>query len=82
MAYELTIGSVPVLERPECVGDRSGMSKDRNLVFVVDDDLGMLRAIKRLLRQYDYNPSCFRPRRLSKTTPISRRRFASFSTST
>src|SRR4051812_14566703 len=29
-----------------CLGDRSGMSKDRNHVLVVDDDLGMLAAIK------------------------------------
>jgi FixJ family two-component response regulator len=35
------------------------MSKDRNLVLVVDDDLGMLRAIKRLLRQHDYEPILF-----------------------
>jgi FixJ family two-component response regulator len=31
----------------------------RNLVLVVDDDLGMLRAIKRLLRQHDYEPILF-----------------------
>ena len=35
------------------------MSKDRNLVLVVDDDLGMLRAIKRLLQQHDYEPILF-----------------------
>ena len=35
------------------------MSEDRNLVLVVDDDLGMLRAIKRLLRQHDYEPILF-----------------------
>ena len=35
------------------------MSKDRNIVLVVDDDLGMLRAIKRLLRQHDYEPILF-----------------------
>ena len=35
------------------------MSKDRNRVLVVDDDLGMLRAIKRLLRQHDYEPILF-----------------------
>ena len=35
------------------------MSKDRNLVLVVDDDLGMLRAVKRLLRQHDYEPILF-----------------------
>ena len=30
------------------------MSRDRNHIIVVDDDLGMLRAINRLLRQHDY----------------------------
>ena len=35
------------------------MSKDRNLVLVVDDDLGMLRAIKRLLQQHDFEPILF-----------------------
>jgi FixJ family two-component response regulator len=35
------------------------MSKDRNHVLVVDDDLGMLRAIKRLLRQHDYEAILF-----------------------
>jgi FixJ family two-component response regulator len=34
-------------------------SKDRNHVLVVDDDLGMLRAVKRLLRQHDYEPILF-----------------------
>ena len=32
---------------------------NRNLVVVVDDDPGMLRAIKRLLRQHDYEPILF-----------------------
>ena len=32
---------------------------NRNLVAVVDDDPGMLRAIKRLLRQHDYEPILF-----------------------
>jgi FixJ family two-component response regulator len=32
---------------------------NRKLVLVVDDDLGMLRAIKRLLRQHDYEPILF-----------------------
>jgi FixJ family two-component response regulator len=35
------------------------MSKDRSRVLVVDDDLGMLRALKRLLRQHDYEPILF-----------------------
>ena len=40
--------------------ERSGIvSKDRNLVLVVDDDLGMLRAIKQLLQQHDYEPILF-----------------------
>jgi FixJ family two-component response regulator len=30
------------------------MSKDRNLVLVVDDDAGMLRSVARLLRQFGY----------------------------
>jgi FixJ family two-component response regulator len=58
------------------------MSKDQNLVLVVDDDPGMLRAVKRLLRQHDYEPILFSSAHLSKATPISRRRLASFSTST
>ena len=35
------------------------MSKEPNLILVVDDDLGMLKAIKRLLRQHDYEPILF-----------------------
>jgi len=35
------------------------MLKDQNLVLVVDDDPGMLRAVKRLLRQHDYEPILF-----------------------
>ena len=35
------------------------MSKDRNHVLIVDDDLGMLRALKRLLQQHDYEPILF-----------------------
>jgi FixJ family two-component response regulator len=35
------------------------MSNNRNRVLVVDDDLGMLGAIKRLLRQHDYEPIPF-----------------------
>ena len=35
------------------------MSKDRNVVLVVDDDPGMLRAVQHLLRQHDYEPILF-----------------------
>jgi FixJ family two-component response regulator len=35
------------------------MSKDRNLVLVVDDDVGMLKCIERLLRLYAYEPILF-----------------------
>ena len=35
------------------------MSKDRNLVLVVDDDPGMLKAMQRLLRQHAYEPIVF-----------------------
>jgi FixJ family two-component response regulator len=32
---------------------------DRNLVFVVDDDAAVLRAVKRMLRQYGYDSVLF-----------------------
>jgi FixJ family two-component response regulator len=32
---------------------------DQDLVFVVDDDPGMLRGVQRLLRQHAYEPSLF-----------------------
>ena len=35
------------------------MSKDRNLVLVVDDHPGMLKCIKRLLRQHAYEAILF-----------------------
>jgi FixJ family two-component response regulator len=35
------------------------MSKDRNLVLVVDDDPGMLKSVQRLLRQHAYEPILF-----------------------
>ena len=35
------------------------MSKDRNLVLVVDDDRGMLKCVQRLLRQHAYEPILF-----------------------
>jgi FixJ family two-component response regulator len=38
---------------------RTKMSKNRNLVLVVDDDLGMLKCIERLLRLYAYEPILF-----------------------
>jgi FixJ family two-component response regulator len=41
--------------------DKSGKSclQDRNLVLVVDDDLGILRGVRRLLRQHAYEPILF-----------------------
>jgi FixJ family two-component response regulator len=35
------------------------MTKDRNLVLVVDDDPGMLKCVQRLLRQHAYEPILF-----------------------
>jgi FixJ family two-component response regulator len=32
---------------------------NRNIVFVVDDDLGFLKGLKRLLRQYGYDSVLF-----------------------
>jgi FixJ family two-component response regulator len=41
--------------------DRSGVSimANRNIVFVVDDDPGMLRGVKRLLREHGYDSILF-----------------------
>lgn len=33
--------------------------RNRNVVFVVDDDLGMLKGVRRLLRQYGYDSVLF-----------------------
>jgi FixJ family two-component response regulator len=33
--------------------------QDRNLVLVVDDDLGILKGVQRLLRQHAYEPILF-----------------------
>jgi len=33
--------------------------RNRNVVFVVDDDLGMLKGVKRLLRQHGYDSVLF-----------------------
>jgi FixJ family two-component response regulator len=43
------------------------MSKHRNLVLVVDDDPGMLRAVQRLLRQHAYEPIVFSSARAFKS---------------
>jgi FixJ family two-component response regulator len=41
--------------------DTSGISRlqDRNLVLVVDDDLGILQGVQRLLRLHAYEPILF-----------------------
>ena len=48
------------------LADRSGM-QDNNLVLVVDDDPGMLKAVQRLLRQYAYEPILFSSRQAFKS---------------
>jgi FixJ family two-component response regulator len=63
---EVRIGLIFIVSTM-CLGDRSGMSKDRNHVLVVDDDLGMLTAIKHLLRAYDYEPILFSPAQAFKS---------------
>ena len=42
-----------------CISDWSRMSKDRSLVLVVDDDLGMLKCVERVLRLHEYKPILF-----------------------
>jgi FixJ family two-component response regulator len=38
--------------------------QDKNLVIVVDDDLGMLKAVQRLLRAHAFEPILFSSARL------------------
>jgi FixJ family two-component response regulator len=40
-------------------GPRTAILPNRNLVFVVDDDPGMLKAVKRLLRGHGYDSVLF-----------------------
>ena len=68
-AYELEepiflvlIECIPYLaDLQDLSADRSRMSymSNRNLVLVVDDDPGMLKGIKRLLRQFAYDALLF-----------------------
>lgn len=41
------------------VGPRIAILPNRNVVLVVDDDPGMLKAVKRLLRQHGYDSVLF-----------------------
>jgi FixJ family two-component response regulator len=45
-------------EMPDVSADRSRMQDD-NLVLVVDDNPGMLKALQRMLRQHAYEPIVF-----------------------
>ena len=61
--FLVLIGCIPYFSRASksLSADRSGMSymPNRNLVLVVDDDPGMLKGIKRLLRQFAYDALLF-----------------------
>jgi FixJ family two-component response regulator len=46
------------------------MPTRRKLVFVVDDDPGMVKALRRLLRQHAYEPITFPCAQASKAIPI------------
>jgi FixJ family two-component response regulator len=50
-----------------CISDWSRMSKDRSLVLVVDDDLGMLKCVERVLRLHEYKPILFSSARAFKS---------------
>ena len=53
--FLVLIGAFRILADSKILSaDRSGMSymPNRNLVLVVDDDPGMLKGIRRLLRQF------------------------------
>ena len=49
------------LDETSCcsIGDKELILSNRNLVFVVDDDPGILRGLKRLLREYGYDSLLF-----------------------
>ena len=60
--FLVLIGAFRILADSKILSaDRSGMSymPNRNLVLVVDDDPGMLKGIKRLLRQFAYDALLF-----------------------
>ena len=60
--FIVLIGCSPYLaDLQDLSADRSGMSymSNRNLVLVVDDDPGMLKGIRRLLRQFAYDALLF-----------------------
>ncbi|WP_342804282.1 response regulator [Bradyrhizobium sp. CSA112] len=48
-----------LLERRSRREDRITILRNRNVVFVVDDDLGTLRGLKRLLREHGYDSVVF-----------------------
>ena len=58
------------------------MSKTRKIVLVVDDDTAMLKSVRRLLQQHDYEPILFSSAEDFKIILILTERPASFSTST
>ena len=60
--FLVLIGAFRILADSKILSaDRSGMSymPNRNLVLVVDDDPGMLKGIRRLLRQFAYDALLF-----------------------
>jgi len=58
------------------------MSQDRKLVLIVDDDLGMLKCVHRLLRGHEYEPVLFSSAEAFKNYTDIERQLASSSTST
>jgi FixJ family two-component response regulator len=55
------IGVALFADLQDCVGGhvRGAIMPNRNVVFVVDDDPGMLRGVKRLLREHGYDSILF-----------------------
>ena len=55
------MGFSPLADLQDYLAGESGMSflPNRNLVLVVDDDAAMLKGVKRLLRQHDYETILF-----------------------
>jgi FixJ family two-component response regulator len=71
---DVRTSSVVALKEPKSTSkimsaDRSGMSRmpNQKLVLVVDDDLAILKCVKRLLRQHDYETILFSSARAFKS---------------
>ena len=72
--------SIAVLEAVWRTAQGLSFLPNRKLVFVVDDDPGMLRGVKRLLREYGYDSVLFASAEAFQNQNDFEKALASFST--